>query len=82
MRDGIHPEYYQWQTVNLATAVTHLFTGFLPNLISNVEILFLSVISFYTGQQQVAAARADRIDKFNRKYGISQIMIAKSKVEG
>ena len=67
MREGIHPEYYQ-ATVTGNCGSTCV-TGSTESDI-RVEI-WCGWQSFYTGQQKVAAARG-RIDKFNRKYGISK----------
>lgn len=67
MREGIHPEYHQVTvTCNCGNTFT---TG------STKEEIHVEICSkchpFYTGQQKTAAARG-RIDKFNRKYGMSQ----------
>ena len=67
MREGIHPNYYQ-ATVTCNCGNTFV-TGSTKKDI-HVEICS-KCHSFYTGQQKVAAARG-RIDKFNRKYGISK----------
>lgn len=67
MREGIHPEYYQ-ATVTCNCGNTFV-TGSTKKDI-HVEICS-KCHSFYTGQQKSAAARG-RIDKFNRKYGITK----------
>ena len=66
MREGIHPEYHQ-ATVTCNCGNTFV-TGSTKKDI-HVEICS-KCHSFYTGQQKTAAARG-RIDKFNRKYGIT-----------
>ena len=66
MKEGIHPEYYQ-ATVTCNCGNTFV-TGSTKKDI-HVEICS-KCHSFYTGQQKAAAARG-RIDKFNKKYGIS-----------
>ena len=67
MKEGIHPSYYQATvTCNCGNTFT---TGSTKKDI-HVEICS-KCHSFYTGQQKAAAARG-RIDKFNRKYGISK----------
>lgn len=67
MREGIHPSYYQ-ATVTCNCGNTFV-TGSTKKDI-HVEICS-KCHSFYTGQQKAAVARG-RIDKFNRKYGISK----------
>ena len=67
MKEGIHPNYYQ-ATVTCNCGNTFV-TGSTRKDI-HVEICS-KCHSFYTGQQKAAAARG-RIDKFNRKYGVSQ----------
>ena len=67
MKEGIHPEYYQ-ATVTCNCGNTFV-TGSTKKDI-HVEICS-KCHSFYTGQQKAAAARG-RIDKFNRKYGITK----------
>ena len=67
MKEGIHPNYYQ-ATVTCNCGNTFV-TGSTRKDI-HVEICS-KCHSFYTGQQKAAAARG-RIDKFNRKYGISK----------
>lgn len=67
MRQGIHPDYYQATvTCNCGNTFT---TG------STKQDIHVEICSkchpFYTGQQKAAQARG-RIDKFNRKYGITQ----------
>ena len=67
MREGIHPNYYQATvTCNCGNTFT---TG---STKENIHVEICSKChSFYTGQQKAAAARG-RIDKFNRKYGITK----------
>lgn len=67
MREGIHPNYYQ------ATVTCNCGNTFVTGSTkSDIHVEICSKChSFYTGQQKVAAARG-RIDKFNRKYGISK----------
>ncbi len=67
MKEGIHPAYYQ-ATVTCNCGNTFV-TGSTKKDI-HVEICS-KCHSFYTGQQKAAAARG-RIDKFNRKYGITK----------
>lgn len=66
MKEGLHPEYHQ-ATVTCNCGNTFV-TGSTKKEI-HVEICS-KCHSFYTGQQKSAAARG-RIDKFNKKYGIS-----------
>ena len=66
MREGIHPNYYQAKVV--CNCGNEFVTGSTKKDI-HVEVCS-KCHSFYTGQQKAAAARG-RIDKFNRKYGIS-----------
>ncbi len=66
MKEGIHPKYYQ-ATVTCNCGNTFV-TGSTKKDI-HVEICS-KCHSFYTGQQKTAAARG-RIDKFNKKYGIT-----------
>ena len=67
MKQGIHPNYEQTTIRCACGAVYH--TGSTKKDIT-IEICS-KCHSFYTGQQKQAAARG-RIDKFNRKYGISK----------
>ena len=67
MREGIHPEYYQAKVV--CNCGNEFVTGSTKQEI-HVEICS-KCHSFYTGQQKAAQARG-RIDKFNRKYGVTQ----------
>ena len=67
MKEGIHPNYYQAKvTCNCGNTFT---TG------STKEDIHVEICSkchpFYTGQQK-AARVAGRIDKFNKKYGVTQ----------
>ena len=66
MREGIHPNYYQAKVV--CNCGNEFVTGSTKEDI-HVEICS-KCHSFYTGQQKSAAARG-RIDKFNRKYGMT-----------
>ena len=67
MKEGIHPDYYQAKVVSncdneFVTASTK----------ENIPVEICSKCHpFYTGQQKAAAARG-RIDKFNKKYGVTQ----------
>jgi large subunit ribosomal protein L31 len=67
MREGIHPEYYQ------ANVTCNCGNSFVTG--STKEEIHVEICSkchpFYTGQQKAASARG-RIDKFNRKYGVSE----------
>lgn len=66
MKEGIHPEYYQAKVV--CNCGNEFVTGSTKEGI-HVEICS-KCHSFYTGQQKVA--RLDgRIEKFNKKYGIT-----------
>ena len=66
MKEGIHPNYYQ-ATVTCNCGNTFV-TGSTKKEI-HVEVCS-KCHSFYTGQQKTA--RTDgRIDKFNRKYGVT-----------
>lgn len=67
MREGIHPDYYQAKVV--CNCGNEFVTGSTKQDI-HVEICS-KCHSFYTGQQKAAQARG-RIDKFNRKYGVTQ----------
>ena len=67
MREGIHPDYYQAKVV--CNCGNEFVTGSTKEDI-HVEICS-KCHSFYTGQQKAAQARG-RIDKFNRKYGVTQ----------
>lgn len=66
MREGIHPDYHQ------ATVVCNCGNEFVTGSTKqNIHVEICSKChSFYTGQQKTAAARG-RIDKFNRKYGVT-----------
>ncbi len=66
MKEGIHPDYYQ------ATVTCNCGTTFVTG--STKQEIHVEVCSkchsFYTGQQK--SARTDgRIDKFNKKYGVT-----------
>ena len=67
MREGIHPDYYQAKVT--CNCGNEFVTG------STKEEIHVEVCSkchpFYTGQQKAVAARG-AIDKFNRKYGLTQ----------
>ena len=66
MREGIHPEYHQ-ATVTCNCGNTFVTGSTKPEI--HVEVCS-KCHSFYTGQQKTA--RADgRIDKFNKKYGVT-----------
>ena len=67
MREGIHPKYYQAKVT--CNCGNEFVTGSTKPEI-HVEICS-KCHSFYTGQQKAVAARG-RIDKFNRKYGLTQ----------
>lgn len=66
MRKDIHPDYYQ------ATVKCHCGNTFVTG--STNESITVEVCSkchpFYTGQQKSAKAKG-RIDRFNKKYGIT-----------
>ena len=66
MKEGLHPEYHQ------ATVTCNCGNKFVKG--STKKEIHVEVCSkchsLYTGQQKSAAARG-RIDKFNKKYGIS-----------
>lgn len=66
MREGIHPTYYQ-ADVSCNCGNTFVTGSTKENI--HVEVCS-KCHSFYTGQQKAASARG-RIDKFNRKYGVS-----------
>ena len=66
MKEGIHPAYYQAKVV--CNCGNEFVTGSTRKDI-HVEVCS-KCHSFYTGQQKAASARG-RIDKFNRKYGMS-----------
>ena len=67
MKDGIHPEYKE--TVIKCVCGNEIPTRSTKD---NIRVEICSKChSFYTGQQKAVAARG-RIDKFNRKYGITQ----------
>ena len=67
MREGIRPDYYQ------ATVTCNCGNTFVTG--STKKDIHVEICSkchpFYTGQQKAAQARG-RIDKFNRKYGVTQ----------
>ena len=67
MKSGIHPKYHK------ATVVCNCGNEFETG--STKESIRVEVCSqchpFYTGQQKAATARG-AIDKFNRRYGITQ----------
>ena len=67
MKDGIHPKY--------GPAVIRCACGNVIETRSTKPEIRVEICSkchpFYTGQQKATAARG-RIDKFNRKYGVSQ----------
>lgn len=67
MKEGIHPKYYQAKVV--CNCGNEFVTGSTKPEI-HVEVCS-KCHSFYTGQQKTAAARG-RIDKFNRKYGVTK----------
>ena len=67
MKQGIHPDYKQ-TTIRCACGEV-IETGSTKENIS-VEICS-KCHPFYTGQQRNVAARG-AIDKFNRKYGLTQ----------
>ena len=76
MKEGIHPEYYQ------ATVTCNCGNTFVTG--STKEDIHVEICSkchsFYTGQQK--SARADgRIDKFNKKYGVTSKQFDFKKVE-
>ena len=66
MREGIHPNYYQ------ATVTCNCGNTFVTG--STKKDIHVEICSkchpFYTGQQKAAQARG-RIDKFNKKYGLT-----------
>lgn len=66
MREGIHPAYYQAKVV--CNCGNEFVTG------STNEEIHVEICSkchpFYTGQQKASSTRG-RIDKFNKKYGVS-----------
>ena len=67
MREGIHPEYKQ-TTIKCAC-------GEVIAIGSTKEDIVVEICSkchpFYTGQQKAVSARG-RVDKFNKKYGVTQ----------
>ncbi len=66
MKEGIHPEYYQ-ATVTCNCGNTFVVGSTKKEI--HVEVCS-KCHSFYTGQTK--AVRADgQIEKFNRKYGVS-----------
>ncbi|NLK27053.1 MAG: 50S ribosomal protein L31 [Clostridiales bacterium] len=67
MKEGIHPKYYQAK-VDCNCGNEFVVGSTKPEV--HVEICS-KCHSFYTGQQKAAAARG-AIEKFNRRYGISQ----------
>ena len=66
MREDIQPKYYQ-ATVTCNCGNTFVTGSTKPEI--HVEVCS-KCHSFYTGQQKATAARG-RIDKFNRKYGMT-----------
>ena len=67
MKEGIHPSY-EPTTITCACGEVIETRSTKKNI--RVEICS-KCHPFYTGQQKATAARG-RIDKFNRKYGITQ----------
>ena len=61
MREGIHPDYYQAKVV--CNCGNEFVTG------STKEEIHVEICS-NTGQQKASSTRG-RIDKFNKKYGVS-----------
>ena len=66
MREGIHPDYYQ---ENLICNYGNDIVKFSTKEEIHVEICS-KCHPFYTGQQKASSTRG-RIDKFNKKYGVS-----------
>ena len=66
MKEGIHPNYYQ-ATVTCNCGNTFVTGSTKPEI--HVEVCS-KCHSFYTGQQKTAGARG-RIEKFNKKYGVT-----------
>ncbi len=68
MKEGIHPDYYQ------ATVTCNCGNTFVTG--STSKEIHVEICSkchpFYTGQQKATQARG-RVDKFNKKYGITVI---------
>jgi large subunit ribosomal protein L31 len=67
MKDNIHPQYQQ---APVKCHCGNTFTTGSTKAEIRVEICS-ACHPFYTGQQKVAQARG-RIDKFNRKYGVTE----------
>jgi large subunit ribosomal protein L31 len=67
MKDNIHPQYQQ---ASVKCHCGNTFTTGSTKGEIRVEICS-ACHPFYTGQQKVAQARG-RIDKFNRKYGVTE----------
>ena len=67
MKQGIHPKYVDCTITCACGEVIHTRST-KPEI--HVEVCS-KCHPFYTGQQKAAVARG-RIDKFNRKYGITQ----------
>ena len=67
MREGIHPNY-EVATVKCACGETFETRSTKGDI--NVEICS-KCHPFYTGQQKAVSARG-RVDKFNKKYGVTQ----------
>ena len=76
MREGIHPNYYQ------ATVTCNCGNTFVTG--STKKDIHVEICSkchpFYTGQQKAAQARG-RIDKFNKKIRLKQIIRQNKKLE-
>lgn len=66
MKEGIHPTYYQ---ANVTCNCGNTFVTGSTKQDIHVEICS-KCHPFYTGQQKATQARG-RIEKFNRKYGLS-----------
>ena len=67
MKQGIHPNY---EETTITCACGNVIKTRSTKKDIHVEVCS-KCHSFYTGQQKAAAARG-RIDKFNRKYGITK----------
>ena len=69
MREGIHPDYQQ------ATVTCNCGNTFVTGSTkSDIHVEICSACHpFYTGQQKAVSARG-RIDKFNKKYGIQEVL--------
>ena len=69
MREGIHPDYYQ------ATVTCNCGNTFVTG--STKKEIHVEICSkchpFYTGQQKATQARG-RIERFNKKYGMNQVL--------